>query len=74
MIIVFFMVCIILYLSVGEWLKDQWYEKIFENPIFKPLFVLFWPIPFVFIGLWLCFGGWIEKTIEYYRERKELKR
>lgn len=73
MIIVLIMVFTILYLSVGGWLKDQWYEEIFENPIYKPLFVLFWPIPFVFIALWLGFGSWVKDVVDYYKEKKERK-
>lgn len=62
-------ILIFVYLVMGWWISDQCYD--FENPIFKPLFVLFWPIVLIGVVMWLCFGSWIKETIEYYKNKKE---
>jgi hypothetical protein len=62
---------VLLYLLIGIKVLMALYD--FDNPVYKPLFILFWPVILLAALFWVIFGNWIEETIDYYREKKERK-
>lgn len=65
------MAVVLLYLLIGIQVLRDLYE--FDNPVYKPLFPLFWPVILLAALFWAIFGNWIEETVGYYREKKEQK-
>lgn len=71
LVVLAILIIVLLNLLCGIITLEKCYE--FDNPIYKPLFILFWPIVWLVVAFWALFGNWIEDVIYYYEEKKERK-
>lgn len=63
---------LLLYLLFGFGICTSLYEEaVFENPIFAPLIILFYPlllcaIPFILVG------AWVQEVRKYYKRKRKV--